>query len=193
MKRRVEPTRRRVEPIILQAAIKLFGLYTYNGVTLKDLTKEARVQEPAIYLWFENKENLYAQAVNAVVAHATQEFSNFVVKLFAGSGEPTAARIAEVVGEWYSSIPEAYVRLLHQVLVSDQRRDAVAREPLEKVVEMIAKSLEHRKKTSRKFDPQSAAMVLVRSLLWGKVHASKTADRDSDKILQFWVQSLMPV
>ncbi len=184
--------RRKVEPIILQAAIKLFGQYSFNGVTLRDLTKEARVQEPAIYFWFESKENLYMQAVNAVVAQASDQFTKFVMKLFVGSGETTPPRIAEAVSEWYSSIPEVNARLLHQVLASDQKRDKIAREPFEKVVETVAKALGQQKKTGRRVDPQSAAMVLVRSLLWGKIYARQTAEQDKDKILQFWLQSVVP-
>lgn len=184
--------RRRVEPIILQAAIKLFGLYSFRGVTMRALTKEARVQEPAIYLWFESKENLYIQAVNKVVGQANQEFTKFVVKLFAGSGEPSPSRIAEAVNEWYASIPEANARLLQQVLVSDQKRDKIAREPLDKVVEMMAKGLNQQKRRSRKFDSQAAAMILIRSLLWGKINARDTADQDKDRILQFWMQCVAP-
>ena len=182
--------RRRVEPIILQAAIKLFGLYTFNGVTMRALTKESRVQEPAIYLWFQSKENLYTKAVNAVAGQASQEFTNFVVKLFAGSGEPIPSRIAEAVNEWYASIPETNARLLQQVLVSDQKRDKTARESLDKVVEMIAKGLDQQKRRGRKFDSHAAAMILVRSLLWGKINAKETAEQDKDRILQFWMQSV---
>jgi len=183
--------RRRVEPIILQAAIKLFGLYSFSGVTMRALTKEARVQEPAIYLWFDSKENLYAQAVNAVVTQASAEFQKFVVKVFA-TGELTPTRLVQAVSDWYATIPEANARMLHQVLISDQKRDKVAREPLDNIVDTIARGLEQQKKPSRKFDPQTAAMVLVRSLLWGKVHARKTAERDKEKILQFWLSAVSP-
>jgi len=181
--------RRRVEPIILQAAIKLFGQYTFNGVTMRALTKEARVQEPAIYLWFDSKENLYAQAVNAVVTQASAEFQRFVVRIFA-TGELTQARILQAVTDWYAAMPEANARLLHQVLISDQKRDKVAREPLDNIVDTIARGLDQLKKASRKFEPQTAAMILVRSLLWGKVHARKTAERDKEKILQFCLSAV---
>lgn len=176
---------RRVEPIILKAAIELFGLYSFNGVTMKGLAKEARVQEPAIYLWFKNKENLYVQALNAVVAQFGAEFQKFVVNVFA-TGDLNATRLLQAVSDWYSAIPEAHARLLHQVLISDQKRDKVAREALDNIVDTIARALEQQKKSSRKFESQTAAMVLVRALLWGKVLSRKTAERDKEKILQFF-------
>lgn len=183
--------RRKVEPIILQSAIKLFGQYSFNGVTMRALTKEARVQEPAIYLWFKSKENLYAQAVNAVVTQASAEFQKFVVQVFA-TGELTPSRIVQAVSDWYAAIPEPNARLLHQVLLSDQKQDKVAREPLDNIVDTIARGLDRQKRTGRKFDSQTAAMVLVRSLLWGKVLAPKTAERDKEKILQFWLHAVSP-
>ena len=183
--------RRRVEPIILQAAIKLFGMYSFNGVTMRALTKEARVQEPAIYLWFDSKENLYAHAVNAVVTQANTEFQNFVVKVFA-TGELTPSRLVQAVSDWYSAVPEVNARLLHQLLISDHKRDKVAREPLENIVDTIARGLDQQKKANRRLESQTAAMVLVRSLLWGKVFARKTAERDKEKVLQFWLQAITP-
>jgi AcrR family transcriptional regulator len=183
--------RRRVEPIILQAAIKLFGQYGFNGVTNRALTREARVQEPAIYLWFDSKENLYTQAINAVVAHANAEFQKFVMSVFA-SGELTPARLVQAVGDWYTAIPETHARLLQQVLVSDQKRDKIAREPLDNIIGTIARALDQQKKASKDLDSQAAALALVRSLLWGKVNARKTADRDNEKILQFWLRAVSP-
>lgn len=182
--------RRRVEPIILEAGIKLFGLYSFNGVRLRAVAKEARVQEPAVYIWFKSMENLYTQAVNFVLNQASSEFQRFVMKLYAGGGEMTPSRLIQAVADWYAAMPEEHARLLHQVFISDHKRDKMAREWLENIVDTIAKALEQQKKAGRKFESQTAAMVLVRSLLWGKVHARKTAERDKEKILQFWLSAI---
>lgn len=182
--------RRKVQPVILQAAIKLFGLYTFKGVTTRAVAREARASEPLIYMWFKSKENLYLQAVNAVVSQANQEFTKFVMKIFGEAEEPTPGRIGEAVRAWYASIPEAAARLLLQVLISDDRHNALAREPLDQIVNALAKTLKRRRKANRKFNPQVAAQTLVRSLIWGKVVEGKNADQDMHGTLQQWLLSL---
>jgi AcrR family transcriptional regulator len=182
--------RRRVQPEILQAAIKLFGLYSLKGVTTRALAKEARVAEPAIYMWFKSKDNLYLQAVNTVVAQTNQEFARFAMTIFGGSDEPTPARIEEAVRTWYAAIPKPSARLLLQVLVSDDRHSSMAREPLDQLINALAKTLEQRRKTDRKFNPKAAAKTLIRALFWGKVLEGKTAEQDFDETLQQWLLCL---
>jgi AcrR family transcriptional regulator len=182
--------RRKVQPDITQAAIKLFGLCTFKGVTTRALAKEARVQEPALYAWFPNKESMYLQAVNAVIAQMNQEFTKFMFTMFSGSEEPTPARVIEALRTWCASIPGPNARLLVQVLVSDDKHSNIAREPLNQIVNTLARTLEPQKKANRKFNPQTAAKTLVRALLWGKVIENKAADHDIDEVLKQFLLSL---
>jgi AcrR family transcriptional regulator len=184
--------RRKVKPDIMQAAIKLFGLHTYKGVTTRALAKEARVQEPSLYAWFTNKENIYLQAVNTVIAQTNQEFTKFMFTMFGGAEEPTPARVVEALRTWCASIPGPNARLLVQVLVSDDKHSSIAREPLEQIVNTLARTLERQKKANRKFSPHAAAKTLVRALLWGKVIESKTAEHDMDEVLQQFLLTLGP-
>lgn len=50
---------------LIQAGIKIFGTYGYEGASTRELTKEAGVNISAIPYYFVNKEGLYA----AVLAH----------------------------------------------------------------------------------------------------------------------------
>ena len=184
--------RRKVQPDILQAAIKLFGLYSFNGVTTRDLAKEAEVVEGAIYMWFKNKENLYLQAVSAVITQTNEQFTKFVMKVFGASEDPDPARISEAMRAWYASMPRPAARLLLQVLISDDKRNKLAREPLDQIINVLAKTLERQKKSNRKFNPQAAARMLVRALFWGKVIDGKAADHDMNEILQQWLLALAP-
>lgn len=184
--------RRKVQPDILQAAIKLFGLYSFNGVTTRDLAKEADVVEGAIYMWFKNKENLYLQAVSAAIAQTNEQFTQFVMKIFGGSEEPDSARITDAVRAWYASIPRPAARLLLQVLISDDKRSKLARDPLEQIINALARTLDRQRRANRKFNPQAAAKTLVRTLFWGKVIDGKAADHEMNEILQQWLLTLAP-
>jgi AcrR family transcriptional regulator len=182
--------RRRVKPDILEAAIKLFGLYSFNGVTTRDLAREAETVEGAIYMWFKNKENLYLQAVSAVITQTNEQFTHFVMKVFGASEEADSARISEAVRAWYASIPRPSARLLLQVLISDDKRSKLAREPLEQIINALAKTLDRQKKSNRKFNPQAAAKTLIRALFWGKVIDGKAGDQEVNDILQQWLLAL---
>lgn len=182
--------RRKVKPDIMQAAIKLFGLHTYKGVTTRALAREARVQEPSLYSWFRNKENIYLQAVNAVIAQTNQEFAKFMFMMFGSGEEPTPARVVEALKTWCASMPVANTRLLMQVLISDDKHSGTVREALEQIVNALARTLERQKKAHKRFNPQVAARTLVRALFWGKVIESKTAERDMDEVLQQFLLTL---
>jgi AcrR family transcriptional regulator len=184
--------RRRVEPDILEAAIELFGLYSFNGVTTRDLAKRADVVEGAIYQWFDNKENLYLQAVSAVITQTNQQFTQFVMKVFGSSEDLDPARIAEAVRAWYDAIPRPAARLLLQVLISDDKRNKLAREPLDQIINAVAKTLDRQKKANKKLNPQAAAKTLVRSLFWGKVIEGKAAEPEVNQILQQWLLGIAP-
>jgi TetR/AcrR family transcriptional regulator len=189
MRRKTQPERRKVQPEILRAAIYLYGLYGFNGVTTRALAKEARVNEPAIYLWFDSKENLYHQAVNTVVEQANEEFTKFVLKIY--REDPTPSHLLEAVRTWYDAIPESAARLLMQVRFSD-RRNKLARSPFDQMIEALAKALEGQKKMNRKFDPRVAAKDLIRALLWAKALEDDTEPRDVEASLQQWLLCLAP-
>jgi len=182
-----EVKRRRVEPEILRAAIHLFGLYGFRGVTTRDIAREAKVVEGSVYGWFGNKEYLYLQAVNAVLGDINDEFGQFVVKVFGDSGEVAQERINEAVLAWFSSLQQPGARLLMQVMMGDDKLNKTARKPLDQMINILAKALASQKRQSRTFDPQGAALCLVRALFQTRLTESKsTAQDEIQKILHFF-------
>lgn len=177
-----------VQPAILEAAIHLFGLHSFHGVTTKQLAKEAKVVEGSIYNLFEDKKSLYLQAVTAVIQQANQEFAKFVAVEFK-SQDFSARRLENSLHIWASALPRPVARLLMQVMISDDRLTGMAREPLEQMIGAIANSLDRQKKGRRKFNSKLAARTLIRALLWAKVeHANGAeAERDLTETLQQWL------
>lgn len=184
--------RRKVEPEILKAAIHLFGMHGYRGVTTRDIAREAKVVEGSIYGWFGTKEYLYLQAVNAVLADINGEFGQFVVKVFGESGEVAQERINEAVLAWFSSLQQPGARLLMQVMMGDDKLNKTARKPLDQMINILAKALASQKR-QKSFDPQGAALCLVRALFQTRLTESKnTAQEETQKILQFFTCVMPP-
>lgn len=180
------PKRRKVEPDILKAAINLFGLYGFRGVTTRDIAREAKVVEGSVYGWFKNKEYLYLQAVNAVIAEINDEFGQFVVTVFGDSDEVDQVGINEGVVAWFSSLPQQSARLLMQVMMGDDKLNKTARKPLEQMINIVAKAIASQK-TNRKFDSKAAALCLVRALFQTRLTESQSiAQEEIRQIIQFF-------
>jgi AcrR family transcriptional regulator len=184
----------KVQPKILDAAIKLFGEYGFEGVTTRDLAKEADVVEGSIYQWYKSKQNLYQQAINTVIARQFEDLGRFLVTLHGSTVEHgMAQQITEAVRMWYSSLSQPAARLLQQVLIADAKRYKDVRNLLDKVINIIAKTLdEWQKKTNRQSNAQAAAKTLVYSLFQIKVTYRKAAEADADskEFVEEWLLGL---
>jgi AcrR family transcriptional regulator len=181
-----------VQPDILAAAIKLFGLYGFRGVTTRDLAKEANVVEGSIYGWFGSKEYLYLQAVNAVIADINDEFGRFVITVFGGSDDVDLARLDEGLRAWFSSLPQPSARLLMQVAMGDDRLNKTARKPLEQLINIVAKALASHTKAKPNFNSQAAARCLIRALFQTRlIENQATASEDVNQIMR-WFTCVMP-
>lgn len=181
-----------VRPAILEAAIELFGRYSQNGVTTRQLAKEAGVVEASIYNVFGSKDAVYLEAVTSVINQAQQEFAKFVVAEFGKSQTFSARRLENALKTWCLSLSRPTARLLMQVMLSDDRLIKTAREPIEQMIDMIANSVDRQKKPSRKFNSRVAARTLIRALIWARVEKSNATEVAQDVIetLQQWLLSL---
>jgi len=56
----------------LQVAVKLFGKYGYEGVSIADLTQAMNISPPSLYAAFGSKEALYREALDSYQQHKTQ-------------------------------------------------------------------------------------------------------------------------
>lgn len=55
--------------LILEAALNVFAQKGFSGARTKEIAKEAGVSETLVFRHFENKENLYAEALNQLFSH----------------------------------------------------------------------------------------------------------------------------
>lgn len=176
-----------MEPEILKAAIHLFGVHGFRGVTARDIAREAKVVEGSVYGWFGNKEYLYLRAVNKVLADINEEFGKFVVTVFGGLKEVDQAHIKEGILAWFSSLPQPGARLLMQVMMGDDKLNQTARKPLEQMINIVAKAIESQKPDSKKFDAQGAALCLVRALFQTRLTENQsTAQEEIGRIMHFF-------
>ena len=186
------PKRRKVEPEILKAAITLFGQYGYRGVTTRDIAHEANVVEGSIYQWFQSKEYLYLQAVNAVIANINEEFGKFLVNVFGRSDDVDLARISAGVQSWFASLPQPSAQLLMQAM-RDDKVHKIAKQPLEQLVNVVTKALASQKHDP-KFDAQTAAMCLVRALFHTRVatESPAIANKEITQMSHLFFRCMMP-
>ncbi len=187
------PTRRKVEPEILETAIKLFGTYGFHGVTTRDLAKAADVMEGSIYTWFKSKDLLYKKAVATVIEQVNLEFHRFVVTMLEKSNDSDLKKLQDALRTWYRSIPEPAARLLMQVIVSDNKLNKAVREPLTELTNLIADGLDRQRKAPRKSNSQAAARTLLRALVWAKVENDNatSAEHDMNETLQWWIPAVV--
>lgn len=172
----------KVQPKILEAAIKLFGTHGFKGVTTRDLAKEADVVEGSIYQWFKSKENVYEQALNSIIARQLEHLGRFLVNVHgANQPEGVAQQVSQAVEIWYSSLSQPGARLLQQALIADPKRYKAVRYVLDSIVNIIARALEGQKvPTVPKVSLHAAAKTLIHALFQIKVTYRKAAEADAD-------------
>ncbi|MFA0832828.1 MAG: TetR/AcrR family transcriptional regulator [Methanobacterium formicicum] len=120
---------------ILNAAEKLFFSKGYENVSLKDISKEVKFSRSTIYLYFENKEELFFAIVLRGIRIRNEMIKKEVKKVKTGFKKLTAFRKAyyEFAKE-YSDYLQAYNYLL------SGRFDLANIEPLEYKIEAFANS-----------------------------------------------------
>jgi len=186
----------KVEPLLIKAAISLFGESGYEGVTTRALAGKADVEEWNIYRLFGDKEGLYQRALTSVVQSSVDKMAEFALNFFSGSSGKDmdqAALITAVVHHWYSSLSTSGAKLIVHVRIGDKKRKTEAELPLEKIIGILEKTLESdSKKTSKgKFDARTRAEFLVKVLFDLKTTYSGKQEKDEvNRILQDWLKTL---
>ncbi len=155
-----------VEPLILEAAIRLFGDYGYHGVTTKDLAHEADTTEASIYRLFKSKENLYQQALTIVTSRASEDLGKFFIETYAKEGEiDFPAFVTSAARRWYVSLPRSSARLLQQALIADKKWRDLAYAPIGQMIHTLSAACDREfKKIPGKRKPD--ARLVVEILIW---------------------------
>lgn len=179
--------RRKVQPELLQAAIKLFGLRSFHGVTTRALAAEAGVHDALIYVWFGSKRKLYEKAVDSARDQVMSAFSHIMLDLL-GRGNPVSAdALGVALRAFHIAMPGDSSRLLVQVVMSDDDPSHLGRRTLDQIENALANILEPRPKLNEKFCPQTTAKLLIRALFWGKAMDCEAEDQQIEEILNQWM------
>lgn len=191
----------KIEPRILEAAIALFADYGYYGVTTRDLARKARVTEGSIYRLFESKDKLFERALDKATGHLLDP-AQFLFLIFKNrQKQGFTSAIAAPVRRWYSSLSQQSARIMIQAaLCKNQKWQQSALEPLERVIDILAGSMqqETKKARRRKFDPHTVAKALILALFQFKAtsHSLRSTQEENEQaegILQHWLNGLAVV
>jgi AcrR family transcriptional regulator len=99
-----------------EAAMKLFGEKGYDGTALSEIAKEVGVKTPAIYAFYENKEDLFM----TVFREAMQLYNTFIQELLQDQrsfgAKESLHRVLTRQYEFYQQNPEASLIVLRYVI-----------------------------------------------------------------------------
>jgi len=99
-----------------EAAMKLFGEKGYDGTALSEIAKEVGVKTPAIYAFYENKEDLFM----TVFREAMQLYNTFIQELLEDQkslgAKENLYRVLTRQYEFYQQSPEASLIVLRYVV-----------------------------------------------------------------------------
>lgn len=183
----------RVQPKILEAAIRLFGAFGFNGVTTRHLAEEADVVEGSIYLCFGSKENLYREAVDAVIKRQSASLGQFLVGLHGGTagGGERKWQLTQAIQAWYNALSPAGARLMQQVLMADKKRYPEVCNSLDSIINVIAKILQEERDSGRQRNRQAVARILIYALLQARaVCGESDSELASRDMIKEWLLSV---
>jgi AcrR family transcriptional regulator len=186
----------RIKARILQAAILLFGKFSFEGVTTRGLAKSAQCMEGGIYRLFGDKERLYEEAISSVVQGSVNNMAEFALKLYTDKnkkvGQPDIIKTA--VQGWYFSFSADGARLLQQVLLNDKRRRPQAQQAFDNILAILQTTLEQNSKKSAKgFAPKTRSETLIWTLFQLKLGYAGAPEREKnevDRFLQDWLLTI---
>lgn len=188
----------KIEPRILDAAIALFADYGYFGVTTRDVARKAKVTEGSIYRLFSSKDHLFERSLEAVVEHLLEP-AQFLMMIFENrKKQDFSSAIAGPLRRWYASMSHQSARLLiYAYLSRNEKWRQSANAPLEKIISIVAGSMEReiKKGHPRKLNAQAVARGLILALFQFKLTVSpsipaKEQNGEMEGILQHWLLGL---
>jgi AcrR family transcriptional regulator len=181
---------------ILDAAILLFGKFSYEGVTTRGLAKAANCMEGGIYRLFGDKESLYEVAITTVVQTSVNSMAEFALKLYTEKSKKTSQTeiIKSAVHRWYSSFSVEGARLLQQIFLNDKRRRPQAQQPFDNILAILQTTLEQDSRKAAKAPvPKTRCESLIWTLFQLKLSYTAPADKEKqevDRFLQDWLLTI---
>lgn len=117
---------------LLAAALELFVDKGYSGTRLDDVAQRAGVSKGTLYLYFENKEELFKAVVRESVVARISETADQIER-FAG---PSDALLEHVVRRWWSEYGDRTAGGISKLMMAESNNfPEIARFFLEEVIE----------------------------------------------------------
>ncbi|HWZ45825.1 MAG TPA: helix-turn-helix domain-containing protein [Candidatus Saccharimonadales bacterium] len=182
----------KIYPLALEAAIRLFSLHGYEGVTMRDVAQAVDTTDATIFRLFKSRKKLYEQALDAAVTRSLEAVANAVFIMVDQTGKhgdlPTM--LTDALRRWYEALGEAETRLLQRVLTPGSKHWEIANGTREKMVTHLATALKKKTKTAAKLDSHNIAKLLVYALLELKVSApnKKFASEQMKGLVVAWLK-----
>lgn len=123
---------------ILNAARILFRAKGYSGTTMEDIAREAELSPGALYLYFNNKEELWASLSFEVLEHVNET----IERVYNEKGQNTEKkleRLTETLYKIYEFDPFSMVNLIR--LQASEKTENCSAETLSKIDELTAKNI----------------------------------------------------
>ncbi len=177
----------RTENRILKAALKQFGSKGFDRATVDSIARVAGIAKGTIYLYFKNKEAIYAgacvQQFDRLMEGMTAEISA------AGSAEQKLTGIAQYLSSYIvkirSSLPFFDIENIHLTAQTLKSLHSVVMPKMIKMNRIIAEviSLGIKDREFRELDPQIAAFCfisLMRAMFMNMMFKFDTAENADD-------------
>ena len=165
---------------IIDSGLKIFSRDGFSGARLEDVAKHAKISKGTIYLYFENKEELFRACVRETVAKPIEE-SLQLEKEFEGATE----ELIRAMGENFATIisRESYRTIMFLLISESQRFPELAKFYFEEVIAPaleVLKNLLFRgvqrgelKETVLNNQPMLLMSPVIYSLVWNKLFGSE--------------------
>lgn len=114
-----QPVDRRSQ--ILDAALNVFPLKGYTGTTLQDIAKEVGISGPAIYQYFNNKEDLFLALSDSFAYHAIFEEMTSKLQIKEGATLEDIRQVFIDLGEAFLYITSSHAELI-RMFISEARK-----------------------------------------------------------------------
>lgn len=181
---------------LIDAAIRIFGIYGPRGVTFDDVAIEAKVTRGSVYRLFGTMEVLFDAAVKRVLDRYfdTARFALHILELQNKETVPDA--LASAARQWYEELPRPAGRLLLQASLSNPAMQGPDW-PIHKIIHVLNMWLERNTKQKKnvKLESEGTAKALIYSLFLLKITLPETTRPKDEReavegIISVWTKAM---
>lgn len=196
MSRMEDAASTRVKEKLIDAGIRVFGIYGPRGVTFEDVAVEAQVTRGSVYRLFGTMEALFDAAVKRVLDRYfdTAKFALHILEL--QNKDEVHDALAGAARQWYEALPRPAARLLVQASLSNPAMQGPDW-PIQRIIHVLTLWLERNPKQKRniKSEGEGTAKALIYSLFLLKITLPESVKPKEEKeaveeLLKVWMKAI---